>query len=285
MISPPFDVKPLKRLSKSKVSSMRAVKEFASFSAFLRRSYVGKVTRFQGSEDLSAILAANPKLVVAMNHGPMAGPLAGSVGIMNQYFKHGGRDRRPVIIAWRGFYKIPLIKHVVRYMSQVRNPPNLDGFVKRLTEGDATDLFVMPEGENCSFGNGLDIEPFLSPRFVELALKAGTPIMIAVHIGSEQWSNIVPVSQRFDPLLKYLPRKSYERIRESGQVNVSLAGLKKIPELTMYFRLYQPSMTREDLQREDSNELLEKESARIRSIMQAMVDEVVSTQEDVLQTA
>ena len=253
---------------------MRTVREFSRFSAFLRRSYVEKVSRFHGSDDLAEILGKHPKLLVAMNHGPMAGPLAGSVGIMHQYYKSGGEQRRPVIIAWRGFYRVPLIKHVVRYMSQVKNPPNLDGFVKKLTNGDATDIFVMPEGENCSFGNGRDIEPFLSPRFVELALKANTPILIAVHLGSELWSNIVPVSEKLDPVLRYLPRKSYERIRDTGQVNISLAGLKRIPELTMYFKLYHPKMTAEDLQRSDSHELLQAESDRIHELMQSMVDEV-----------
>lgn len=263
---------------------MRTVKEFANFSGFLRRSYVEKVTQFPASDDLTAILAKYPKLVVAMNHGPMAGPLAGSVGMMNQYYKFGGEERKPVVIAWRGFYKIPLIKHVVRFMSQVKNPPNLDGFVKRLTSGDATDIFVMPEGENCSFGNGLDIEPFLSPRFVELALKSGTPILIAVHVGSELWSNIVPVSDRLDPILRYLPRKSYERIKDTGQVNVSLAALKRIPELKMYFKLYQPQMTLVDLNKENSFELLKKESDQIRELMQAMVDEITGFAEE-LQTA
>ncbi|MDX1692286.1 MAG: hypothetical protein R3208_00900 [Ketobacteraceae bacterium] len=264
---------------------MRTVREFAGFSGFLRRNYVARVSRHPGSDDLSRILATYPRLVVAMNHGPMAGPLAGSVGIMNQYYKSGGADRKPVIIAWRGFYKIPFIKHVVRYMSQVKTPPNLDGFVRRLTEGDATDLFVMPEGENCSFGNGLDIEPFLSPRFVELALKAGTPIMIAVHVGSERWSNIMPVSERLDPILKYLPRKSYERIRESGQVNLNLTGLKKLPELKMYFKLYHPAMTREDLARNDCEQLLAREADRIRELMQTMVDEVTNTGGNILQSA
>lgn len=254
---------------------MRTVKEFANFSGFLRRSYVGKVTQYTGSDDLAAILKKYPKLVVAMNHGPMAGPLAGSVGMMNQYFKYGGEQRKPVVIAWRGFYRIPLIKHIVRYMSQVKNPPNLDGFAKRLTTGDATDIFVMPEGENCSFGNGLDIEPFLSPRFVELALKAQTPILIAVHIGSELWSNVIPVDERLNPLLKYLPNKSYQRIRETGQVNMSLTGLKKIPELKMYFKLYEPTMTLADLDKPDSFNRLQQESEAIRNQMQAMVEEVI----------
>ncbi|MCG8667920.1 MAG: hypothetical protein MI867_00780 [Pseudomonadales bacterium] len=254
---------------------MRTVKEFANFSGYLRKAYVEKVTQHPASDDLGEILKKYPKLVVAMNHGPMSGPLAGSVGMMNQYYKYGGEMRKPVVIAWRGFYKVPVVKYLVQYMSQVKNPPNLDGFAEKLNSGKATDIYVMPEGENCSFGNGLDIEPFLSPRFVELALKANTPILIAVHVGSELWSNIIPVNDRLNPLLKYLPQKSYERIKDSGQVNVSLYGLKRIPELQMCFRLYEPQITLEDLKKPEGPQLLQQESDKIREIMQSMIDEVV----------
>lgn len=267
----------LKRMFNSKVRSMRTVKEFANFSGYLRKQYVEKVTQHPSSDDLEAILKKYPKLVVAMNHGPMLGPIAGSVGMMNQYYKYGGGERRPVVIAWRGFYKVPLIKYLVQYMSQVKNPPNLDGFAEKLISGKATDIYVMPEGENCSFGNGEDIEPFLSPRFVELALKAETPILIGVHIGSKKWSNIIPVNERLNPILKYLPKKSYERIQETGQVNVSLYGLKKIPELQMSYKLYEPQMTLEDLNGPNGQEMLQAESDKIKALMQQIVEDVRET--------
>ncbi|PIE41666.1 MAG: hypothetical protein CSA49_02305 [Gammaproteobacteria bacterium] len=251
---------------------MRTVEQFANFSWYLRKSYVNKVTQHPYSDDLEAILKQYPKLVIAMNHGPMSGPLAGTVGMMNQYYKHGGKNRKPVVIAWRGFYKVPLFKYVIQYMSQVRNPPNLDGFAKKLTNGQATDVFVMPEGENCSFGNGLDIEPFLSPRFVELALKAETPILVAVHVGSELWSKIIPVSKRLNPALRYLPQKSYERIKHNGRINLGLYGLKKIPDLQMCFKLYRPGMTLEDLNKPNGQKLLQQESDNIRELMQLIVD-------------
>src|SRR3990167_9293390 len=159
---------------------MRNVEAFYSVMRFVKKAYVNEVVLHETSENLREIFQRYPQLVVAMNHGPMAGPLAGSIAMMDQYYKNGGGQRNPIIIAWRGFYQIPFVKHVIRYMSQVRTPPNLEGFSKKLTQGGFTDLFVMPEGENCSFGNGLDIEPFLSPRFVELALRVNTPILIAV---------------------------------------------------------------------------------------------------------
>ena len=254
---------------------MRTVKEFASFSGFLRSYLVKEVSQHPSSDDLTKILREHPKLVVAMNHGPMSGPLAGAVGVFNQYFKHGGADRKPVMVAWRGFYRVPVIRKFVGYMSQVNKPLNLNGFIRRLTNNQATDVFVMPEGENCSFGNGLDIEPFLSPRFIEIALKADVPILISVHVGSELWSNIIKVDKRFDPLFKLFPEKSFERIQESRRINWSLSTRKKIPELQMCFRLYKPNMTLADLHEPGGKQKLQQESDTVRKIMQSMVDDIV----------
>jgi len=259
-----------------KVRSMRTVEDYSLSMAFLKKACAKKVVLHESSEDIQKILSDHPKLVVAMNHGPLAGPLAGSIAMMDQYSKNDGNKRVPMIIAWRGFYHIPMVKHLIRYISQVKMPFNLDGFVKQVTDKGVTDLFVMPEGENCTYGNGLDIEPFLSPRFVELALKANTPILIAVHTGSERWSNIVPVSRKLNPLLKYLPAKSYQRLKETGQVNMAPLRLSAIPELQVSYKLYQPEMTVGDLGQERSLSLLQKEADAIRSLMQGIVGQMTA---------
>lgn len=256
---------------------MRTVEEFSTFMAFIKRAYAGEVVLHATSDDLNEILARYPRMVVAMNHGPMAGPIAGSIAMMDQYRRNGGGHRRPIIIAWRGFYRIPVLRHLVRYVSQVKNPLNLEGFAQKITEGGFTDLFVMPEGENCNYGNGLDIEPFLSPRFIELALKADTPILVAVHRGSERWSNVIPVSDRFDGLLKNLPPKSFARIQASRRINVGTLRLTKIPKLQVSFKLYQPTMSKEDLNAPDAMQKLEIESQAVRNIMQTMVDSMSDT--------
>lgn len=258
--------------SHRKVCSMRNVEAFYSVMRFVKKAYTNEVVLHESSEDLRDILQRYPQIVIAMNHGPMAGPLAGSIAMMYQYYKSGGGQRKPIIIAWRGLYQIPFVKHVIRYMSQVRTPPNLEGFAKKLTQGGFTDLFVMPEGENCSFGNGLDIEPFLSPRFIELALRVNTPILIAVFVGSEIWSNIIPVSDQLTPLLKYLPKKTFERLQATHRVNVAPLRLQRIPKLQVSFRLYQPTLTANDLNAEDIRIRLQNEAEQVRAIMQEMVD-------------
>ena len=255
---------------------MRTVEDYSLSMAFLKKACAKRVSLHRSSEDIQQILLEYPKLVVAMNHGPMAGPVAGSIAMMDQYSKNGGSQRIPMIIAWRGFYHIPVVKHLIRYMSQVKRPFNLDGFVKQMAEKGVTDLFVMPEGENCTYGNGRDIEPFLSPRFIEMALKTGTPILVAVHTGSEQWSNIVPVSQKLNPLLKFLPKKSYQRIKETRQINIAPLRLTTIPELQVSFRLYQPTMKLADLEKDNKWELLQKESENVRDVMQQQVDQMIS---------
>lgn len=254
---------------------MRTVEDYSLSMAFLKKTCAKRVSLHDSSEDIQQILSQYPKLVVAMNHGPLAGPVAGSIAMMDQYSKNAGSHRVPMIIAWRGFYHIPVIKHLIRYLSQVRMPFNLDGFVKQVKDNGVTDLFVMPEGENCTYGNGRDIEPFLSPRFIELALKANTPILVAVHTGSEQWSNIMPVSRKLNPLLKYLPAKSYQRIRETGQLNMAPLRLTTIPELQVSFTLYHPTMTLADLEKDNKWDLLQKESDNVRALMQQQVDKMI----------
>lgn len=258
---------------------MRNVETFYSVMRFVKKTYTNQVVLHESSENLRDILQRYPQLVVAMNHGPMAGPLAGSIAMMDQFYKSGGGQRKPIIIAWRGLYQIPFVKHVIRYLSQVRTPPNLDGFAKKLTQGGFTDLFVMPEGENCSFGNGLDIEPFLSPRFIELALRVNTPILIAVFVGSEIWSNIIPVSDQLTPVLKYLPKKTFERLQATRRVNVAPLRLQKIPKLQVSFRLYQPTLTVDDLNAEDIRVRLQQEAEIVRETMQEMVDRIAKAGE------
>ena len=255
---------------------MRTVDDYSLSMGLVKKACTKRVSLHKSSENIQQILAQHPKLVVAMNHGPMAGPVAGSIAMMDQYIANGGSHRVPMIIAWRGFYHIPMIKYFIRYMSQVKMPFNLDGFVKQVTDNGVTDLFVMPEGENCAYGNGRDIEPFLSPRFIELALKTGAPILIAVHTGSEQWSHILPVSQKLNPILKFLPKKSFQRIKETGKVNIPTLFLTKIPKLQVCFRLYQPTIKLADLEQDNKWELLQNESDNVRLIMQQQVDKMVS---------
>lgn len=251
---------------------MRSIEDYSLTVALLKQVCAPRVACHRDSEDLAAILRDNPQLVVAMNHGPPAGPLAATIALMDQYSKHGGAERKPVVIAWRGLYQVPLVRQATRFISQVRRPPDFSGFLKKLTHEGFTDVFVMPEGENAVFGNGRDIEPFLSPRFVELAVRAQAPILIAVHAGSEHWSNFVDWPPALDFLLRSLPTRLYHRIRAQRRLNLPPWRIRRLPAIGVRFRLYQPSVTLTDLQGDNARAALQHDADQVRALMQNMMD-------------
>ena len=254
---------------------MKSVKDFSLSASALTKTLAKKISFSPSSDDMGDILRKHPQLVVALNHGPMLGPLASTIVLNKLYMENGGDKRKPIVIMWRLFYQIPLFKHAIQYITQVDRGLNFDEFLAKMEHEGFTDLFVKPEGENCNYGDGLTIQPFLSPRFIEFSLRLNTPILVLVHQGSEQWAKTLPVSKHLDPLLKKLPKKSYERIKETRLVSVPFL-LKRLNELKVIYKLYQPSITAADLDvdLETRKALLQKEADEVSSLMQAMSDEL-----------
>jgi hypothetical protein len=254
---------------------MRSVRDFALTAGVMTKALAKKISFSPDSDDMSEILARYPQLIVALNHGPMLGPLASTIVLNKLYMENGGGDRKPIVIMWRMFYQIPLYKYAFQYISQVDRGLNFGEFLCKMKEEGFTDLYVKPEGENCNYGDGVEIQPFLSPRFVEFALELNSPILVVVHKGSEQWAKTVPVSDRFDVLLKRLPKKSYDRIVESRLLSIPFL-VKRLPELKVKYKLYQPQIAASNLKGDiaQRNALLESEAKNVRILMQEMMDEL-----------
>ena len=254
---------------------MRSVKDFSIPASAMTKALAKKITFSKKSDDMTAILSKYPKLIVALNHGPMLGPLASTITLNKLYRESGGSNRKPIVIMWRLFYQIPLYKYAIQYMTQVDRGLNFDEFLSKMENDGFTDLFVKPEGENCNYGDGLEIQPFLSPRFIEFSLRLNTPILVLVHQGSENWAKTLPVSKHLDPILKKLPKKSYERITETRLLSIPFL-LKRLKELKVMYKLYQPQISAEDLDTDlkTRKQLLKKESDQVRLLMQSMVDEL-----------
>jgi hypothetical protein len=85
----------------------------------------------------------------------------------------------------------------------------------------------------------------------------------------------VPVSDRFDVLLKRLPKKSYDRIVESRLLSIPFL-VKRLPELKVKYKLYKPQIAASDLKGDiaQRNALLESEAKNVRILMQEMMDEL-----------
>lgn len=241
----------------------------------MTKALTKKISFSTNSDDISDILKKHPQLIVALNHGPLLGPLASTITLNKLYMENGGKNRKPITIMWRLLYQIPLYKYAVQYLTQVDRGLNFDEFLAKMEDEGFTDLFVKPEGENCNYGDGLEIQPFLSPRFIEFALRLNTPILVLVHQGSENWAKTLPLSKHLDPILKKLPKKSYDRIKETRLLSIPFL-VKRLKNLKVMYKLYQPLISADDLNVEIASRkiLLKKESDNVRTLMQSMVDEL-----------
>ncbi|GAA3937941.1 hypothetical protein [Litoribacillus peritrichatus] len=254
---------------------MKSVKDFSLVAGAMTKALAKKISFYPASDNMRDILAKHPQLVVALNHGPMLGPLASTIALNKLYMEHGGEERKPIAIMWRLFYQIPLYKYAIQYITQVDRGLNFEEFLAKMENGGFTDLFVKPEGENCNYGNGLDIEPFLSPRFVEFSLRLNTPILVLVHKGSENWATTIPVTNKLDRVLSKLPKKSFDRIKETRLLSIPTI-LKRLKELKVMYQLYYPEITAADLPTDidQRNALLAEEANKVRAVMQSMIDEL-----------
>ena len=254
---------------------MRSIKDFSLLAGAMTSALANKISFNEKSDDMREILKKHPQLIVALNHGPMLGPLASTITLNKLYMENGGDNRKPIAIMWRMFYQIPLYKHAIQYITQVDRGLNFDEFLAKMENDGFTDLFVKPEGENCNYGDGLQIQPFLSPRFIEFSLRLKTPILVLVHQGSENWAKTLPVSKRLDPILKKLPKKSYERIKETRIISIPFL-VKRLKELKVMYKLYQPKISADDLNVDIATQksLLKQESDNVRELMQSMIDQI-----------
>jgi len=257
---------------------MRTFDDFALNTQILKHFYTKKISISPSSEDLRSILKENKKLVVALNHGPMLAPGAVNVAIADIFLKNGGADRTPMGIIWKHFYKVPVLKNFVAYITQVEEAFNLDEFIDQFINKDYNDLMVMPEGENCCFGNGINIQPFLSPRFIEIAIRAETPILISIHHGTHVLASPLDVLPKYNRWFKkIIPDNSYARLNDTQMISMPKFGAGKV-DIEMSFKLYQPTLSIDQLadDKEERLSQLWEESTIIRTHMQQMMERVQS---------
>src|SRR5690606_9315074 len=188
---------------------MRSIEDFSIANYFLKKYYTNDIEIFENSDDLEAILNTHPKLVIAVNHGSAAAPAPVLAGIVDNFLKHGGASRKPLMIVWRAFYKVPLVRHLVKYISQVNEGLSAKEFLHKFQHEGFTDLFVLPEGENCMLDDNEHVAPFLSPKFIEFAVRANSPVLVVAHEGTEKMSTPFEFADNHMKLLKWLPTRHF----------------------------------------------------------------------------
>lgn len=253
---------------------MKTIADYLHFAAVLKPFYFKQAVVAEGSDDLARILAENPRLLIMGNHGSALGLTAATVGLLELLRRHGGAKRKPLVVTWRHYYKMPLIKYPISYLTQTNKALSAEQFVSTFIDGGFTDLLVYPEGENAMFGDGVTLQPFLSPGFIELALKIDVPILIVAHAGTRRFAKEIPISPRQARWLRFLPERSQQQLEKSGSVNVPRLLSGPARKLTYSFQLYHPSLALDALAPLDEarrKEALWRESDKVRDLLLEML--------------
>ena len=110
---------------------MKSISDFTPITHVLKKYYAKTVFVHPDSIDLADTLAANPKLICAVNHGSAPAPFAAVPAILDRYVRAGGGDRNPLIITWRGFYKVPLVRRLISFATQVDHAMKASDFMNK----------------------------------------------------------------------------------------------------------------------------------------------------------
>jgi hypothetical protein len=257
---------------------MRTIDSFGLFNYLLKPMYFNKVSVYPDEKSFRDIIENNPKLVWAVSHGPGFAPAFITAAITDILLKNGGAERTQMAIAWKHFYKIPLLKQVTQLYTQLDHPPTGAEIVQLFAEKDFNDFVVYPEGENAIFGDGTKVEKFVSPRFLEVAINAGVPILVAAHYGSQNSASIVHLTEKNTKWIKKWGPNAIKKLAQPG--DVYLPGFfkkSKTDEFKINITLYQPKLTKDELYDPESDKeaLLAEEADVIKALMQGLLDEIV----------
>ena len=184
----------------------------------------------------------------------------------------------PLVLGMPGVAKLvglPLNEGQKRY--------HVDDYVRLFEEQDLDVLAVAPEGEYSMYGNGLDIQPFRSPRSLEIALKADCEIILVTCRGYELWQKNIDIQAPWKKkilkkamlMVPFLDKIDDEYLQQANQYSMHWMT-RRIPDFYVYSKKYEPLLKKEDLHDDLTlrKEQLQKEADRMRHTMQAMVNEL-----------
>ncbi|CAA0104704.1 Uncharacterised protein [BD1-7 clade bacterium] len=255
---------------------MRTVDNYARLGQVIKPLFYDRLTILPNEKSIRTILEKHPKLVWTVSHGPGFAPAFINTALQEVLLKNGGAERRQLMIAWKHFYKIPLLKQLIQHFSQLEQPLHGDEIIQKFSSENYNDFIVYPEGENSIYGDGTKIEEFVSPRFLEVAIAAEAPVLIAAHYGSQKSASKITLSEKQVRWIKKLSPKAIQKLAKPGDVYLPGFQYSKTPEFKVIFKLYKPKLTLTSLPAEpaDRQRALAKEAEKIRKIMQGLLNEI-----------
>lgn len=228
-----------------------------------------------GMDELAGILEAHPRLMIIMNHGPMLGPAPALTALVRTMVRHGGADRVPFGVTWRGFHRLPGVGPLAERLVQTTAETGVDDLVHKLTSEGFNDCGIMPEGEFSNVGNGIDVQPFRSHKFIQAAVRAEVPVLLLAHSGTERLGRPVPIPGAARFLVERLPEHLRRAVSQSGVVSLPWLLGGRIPRLGLACELYRPDLTPEDLDTPDSAYRVSASARRVRARLQRLVNHLV----------
>jgi len=238
-------------------------------------------TCFESRPPLNEVFQKYPRLIVAINHGSPLSWLPAVALLAKEAFADGGGDRIPLGVMDRAFFHIPFVRGLAQLLTQTDYPLTFEELERKFTEMHGIDFVVFPEGSNCFFGHPDEIQEFRSPRFIELAVRTGTPVLVCVHYGSEKWARALTVPDEWVDHLKFLPQCVYDfvekRVRQTGLFALPMPPLP-MEKFVMRAELYRPVLRLEDLAHDPGarNEQIREEAERVREKMREMYESLKS---------
>jgi hypothetical protein len=159
----------------------------------------------------------------------------------------------------------------------------VEDYVSAFKDNNLDALVVAPEGEYCLYGNGIDIQPFRSPRSIEIALKADCEIVLSVAKGFECWQKNIDVRSPLRKLLiktlAFPPPRLFttdeEYLEKAENFSIQLPP-KRVKDFYIYSKIYKPVLKAEDMSDDEDVRLKQLwiEAEMMREEMQKMIDEL-----------
>lgn len=259
---------------------MRRLADYEPILANLLRS-MAKDIGFYSNPSLTDVFSEHSRLIVAINHATPLSWLPSVACLAVHACARGGENRRPMGVIDHFFFQVPFLKQAAQFLTQTDGPLSYRDLAKRFAETGDIDLVVFPEGSNCFFGDPSEVQEFRSPKFIELSIETGAPILVAAHTGSEHWALSLPVSDDIARYLNLLPRFAYDflesRVKKTGRLVLPMMPLP-MDRFDMACEVYRPKLQPGDLEgdRDRRRAQLFEEAENIRQIMQRLIEDLRS---------
>ena len=255
---------------------------YVTLARIWRRIFVQNV-HFKDGFPWEEYFENEKKALIVANHGPFLGPLVWAMALFPRVVDLGFGHLTYSAIAHPIIRNVPVFARMVGYEKRGERRLGIADYVELFRSGRLNILSVAPEGEFSLYGNGVDIQPFRSPRSLEIALEADCRIILLIGQGFERWQRNVSIEAGWRKRLyrslaykiPFLDKLDEGAIESADQLSIS-GIFGRIPHFTVASEIYQPELTAEELSddRETRDAQLWAEANLMRDQMIRMLDEL-----------